>query len=117
MSIESPSANSGKRKLLSILCHSAIFFTSLVVSIGVPIAILLISDDPVVQGSAKESINFHITMWIYSVIVGILMWLLIGWLFVPILIAIEVIMPIFAILASLRRPHEVYRYPLIFRFV
>jgi uncharacterized Tic20 family protein len=61
-----------KRKLLSALCHGSIFFSSLVVSVAIPIAVLLVSDDPVVKESAKEAINFHINVWVYGVIVGVL---------------------------------------------
>ncbi|MDP8963377.1 MAG: DUF4870 domain-containing protein, partial [Cyanobacteriota bacterium] len=38
-----------KRKLLSALAHGSIFFSSLVVSIAIPIAILLVSEDPIVK--------------------------------------------------------------------
>lgn len=117
MSYDSSFANAGKRKLLSSICHGSIFFSSLILSVGVPIAVLLIADDEVVKQSAKESINFHISIWVYGLIVGVLLWLLVGWIFLPILVAVQVIMPIVAILASWRRPDEVYRYPLIFRLV
>ncbi len=48
-----------KRKLLSALCHGAIFFSTAFVSVGVPITMLFVSDDPVVRENAKEAINFH----------------------------------------------------------
>jgi uncharacterized Tic20 family protein len=67
-----------KRKLLSALCHGSIFFSSLVVSVAIPIAVLLVSDDPVVKESAKEAINFHINVWLYGVIVGVLVFLTLG---------------------------------------
>lgn len=35
-----------KRKLLSGLCHGAIFINYTFVSIGIPIALLVISEDP-----------------------------------------------------------------------
>ena len=38
-----------QRKLLSALSHGAVFFSSTIVSIGIPIAILFISNDPVVK--------------------------------------------------------------------
>jgi hypothetical protein len=34
-----------KRKLLSALCHGSIFFSALVISVGIPVAILFVSDD------------------------------------------------------------------------
>lgn len=53
--------DSDKRKLLSSLCHGAIFFSTALFSIGVPIVINLISDDPVVKSNAKESIFVYST--------------------------------------------------------
>ena len=61
-----------KRKILSALCHGAILFSATIVSVGIPIAILLIIDDSVVKDNAKESLNFHINIYIYAFIFGIL---------------------------------------------
>ena len=59
--------DSDKRKLLSLVCHGAIFFSTLLFSIGAPIAVLLVSDDPVVKENATEAINFHLNVWFYSI--------------------------------------------------
>ncbi len=109
-----------KRKLLSGLCHGSIFLSSLVISIGIPIAVLLVSDDPVVKESAKEAINFHINVWLYEVIVGVLVVIsfgLLGLILVPIFFLFHWIPPILAILQSLNNPNQSYRYPFIFRLV
>lgn len=106
-----------QRKLLSALSHGAIFFSSLIVSIGIPIAILFISNDPIVKENAKESLNFHINLYIYALIFGLLSIILIG---IPFLIAlwiVSLIMPIIAIVRVLSQPNLSYRYPLIFRLV
>lgn len=106
-----------QRKLLSALSHGAIFFSSLIVSIGIPIAILFISNDPIVKENAKESLNFHINLYIYGSIFGLLSIILIG---VPFLIGlwiVSLIMPIIAIVRVLSEPNLSYRYPLIFRLV
>ena len=71
-----------KRKILSALCHGAIFFSTTVISVGLPVAILMISDDPVVKDNAKESINFHFNVWFYGAILAGLFFLL-GWLVLP----------------------------------
>ncbi len=63
--------NSDKRKLLSSLCHGAIFFSTTIFSIGVPIAIYFTSDDPVVKANAKESINFHFNVWFWATVIGV----------------------------------------------
>lgn len=105
-----------KRKLLSALSHGSIFFSAALVSIGIPIAILLVSDDPVVKESAKESINFHFNVWLYGVIFGALVWVfLIGVPLLGLLLFLSWALPIMAIIQSLSNPNETYRYPFIFR--
>ncbi|MDF0552796.1 DUF4870 domain-containing protein [Kamptonema sp. UHCC 0994] len=109
--------DSDKRKLLSGLSHGAIFFSATLVSIGIPIAILLVSDDPVVKDNAKESLNFHINLYIYGAVAGILIWVLIGFPLLVLLGIISWVMPILAIVKILADPDQPYRYPFIFRLV
>lgn len=108
-----------KRKLLSAVCHGFGFLGLSVVSIGVPIAIMLVSDDPVVKENAKESINFHLNLWVWGGVTGFLYFILIGWLLSPILIPIgllySVLLPAFAVYRSLTQPDEAFKYPFIFR--
>ena len=59
-----------QKKVLSALCHGSIFFGSLVVSAGIPIACWLISDDQTVKDNAREALNFHFNLWIYGIIFG-----------------------------------------------
>lgn len=109
--------NLDQRKLLSALCHAAIFFSSTIVSIGIPIAILLTNDDPIVKENAKESLNFHINLYIYAFIFVLLIVVVIG---VPLLILlglISLIMPIIAIVQIVSYPNQPYRYPFVFRLV
>jgi hypothetical protein len=106
-----------QRKLLSALCHGAIFFSSLLVSIGIPIVVLLITDDPVIRENAKESINFHINLYLYAVIFGILVLVAIG---IPLLIMLgiaSILLPIVAIVHCATVTDKPYRYPFIFRIV
>ena len=107
--------DSDKRKLLSIASHGSIFLSQLVLSAGVPFGILLLSDDPVSKDNAKEALNFHFNMWLYSVLLIIPAALLIGLPFVALLGLVQFIMPIFAILSSVTDPDHSYRYPFIFR--
>lgn len=74
--------NFDQRKRLSIACHRAIFFSSTIVSIGVPIVILLVSDDPVVKENAKESINVHINLYLYTIILVLMIILVLVIIFV-----------------------------------
>ncbi len=106
-----------KRKLLCALCHGSIFFSATLVSVGVPIAILFISNDSVVTGNAKEALNFHFNVWLYGIIFSLLTFVLIGWLLLPILGIVSFIMPIIAIVKTLDNPNQVFRYPFIFRLL
>jgi len=107
--------DSDKRKLFSILSHGSIFASQFVFFAGVPFALLFFSDDPVVKENAKEALNFHFTVWLYSVLLIIPAWLIIGLPLVALLGLVQVVMPIFAILSSVSDPDNAYRYPLIFR--
>lgn len=109
--------DSDKRKLLSALSHGSIFFSLLGVSIGIPIAILFVSDDPVVKDNAKEALNFHFNVWLYGIIFGVLTLILIGFLLLGILQVINVVLPVLAILHSLSNTEQSYRYPFIFRLL
>ena len=112
-----------KRKLLSALSHGAIFFSTTIVSVGLPIALLIISDDSVVKDNAKESINFHFNVWFYGAILGALFFLL-GWLVLPLIILLPLAglgyvihwgLTIFAIIKVFGNPDTSFRYPFIFR--
>ncbi|MBW4564639.1 MAG: DUF4870 domain-containing protein [Mojavia pulchra JT2-VF2] len=105
-----------QRKILSALSHGAIFFSSTIVSIGIPIAILLISKDTVVKENAKEALNFHVTFYIYLFISILLCIVVIGYLLLIVLIIASFIMPIIAIAKVLSQPNMPYRYPSIFHF-
>jgi hypothetical protein len=111
---------SGKRKLLSALCHGSIFFSALLVSIGVPIAILFVSDDSVVRENAKEALNFHLNVWFYGAIYALLTAILIGYLLlplVPVFILLTWILPLIAIVKVIGDPDKAFRYPFIFRLL
>jgi len=106
-----------RRKLLSALAHGAIFFSYTFIAIGIPIAILVISDDQVVKDNAKESINFHFNLYIYAAIFFLLIFVAIG---IPLLMLLGVasfVLPIIAIVHSVSDPNKPYRYPFIYRLL
>jgi uncharacterized Tic20 family protein len=103
-----------KRKLLSLVCHGAIFFSTLGLSIGAPIAVLFLSDDPVVKENATEAINFHLNVWLYALILVPLSFLTLG-LAGLIGFVLHWGLTIMAILQVLQNPNIAYRYPFIFR--
>ena len=106
--------DSDKRKLLSLVCHGAIFFSTLGLSIGAPIAVLFLSDDPVVKENATEAINFHLNVWLYALILVPLSFLTLG-LAGLIGFVLHWGLTIMAILHVFQNPNLAYRYPFIFR--
>ncbi len=106
-----------KRKVLSALCHGAIFFSSTIISVGIPITILFVTEDSIIKANAKESLNFHINLYIYAIIFALLIAVLIGIPLLIILCLISWIMPIIAIVKVLADPDKPYRYPFIFRLL
>ncbi|MEM6402697.1 MAG: DUF4870 domain-containing protein [Cyanobacteria bacterium P01_D01_bin.116] len=109
--------NADQRKLLSALCHGAIFLSSTFIAVAIPIAILFTTEDSVVKANARESLNFHINLYIYGLIAAMLTIVLIGFPLLMVLGLISFIMPIIAIVQILSSPDETYRYPFIFRLV
>ena len=109
--------DSDKRKILSALCHGAIFFSVTIMSVGIPIGILFITEDSVIKDNAKESLNFHINVYLYGIIFGALTWLIIGFPLLILLGIFNFVMPIIAILNVMNNPDKSYHYPFIFRLV
>jgi uncharacterized protein len=108
--------DSDKRKLLSSVSHGSIFFSTAVLSVGIPIAILLVSDDPVVKDNAKEAINFHFNVWLYSIILIPLSFITFG-LANLIWLVIHCGLSAWAITHCLGNPSQPFRYPFIFRLL
>ena len=119
--------NRDKRRLLSCLCHGAIFFSTAFLSIAVPIAINIVSDDPYIKTSAKESINFHLNVWFWATVIGIplgiISWITFGLggiLFFPVVafgFLLHWGLTIWALLHCLGNSEEPLRYPFIFRLL
>ena len=109
-----------KRKLLSALSHGSIFLSTILVSVGIPIAILFVSDDPVVKENAKEAINFHFNVWLYGAIIGVLAFFtlgLLGLILGPIYYIVHLGLSILAVVQTLGNPDQPFRYPFIFRLL
>ena len=109
-----------KRKLLSALCHGSIFFSTAILSVGIPIGVLFTSDDPIVKENAKEAINFHFNVWLYGIIIAILVFVtfgLLGFILIPIGYALHWGLTIWAVTHTLGNPDQPFRYPFIFRLL
>lgn len=114
--MQTGSDTTDKRKLLSAGAHASIFISALVASIGIPIAILFVSEDPIVKENAKEAINFHINVWFYGLILVPLSFITFGlagaiwWL-------VHWGLTAWAVFHCLNNPDQPFRYPFIFRLV
>ena len=113
-------SSSDKKKLLSALAHGSVFISALVLSIGIPIAILLVSEDGVIKDNAKEAINFHLNIWLIGGIITVLSFLtfgLAGFILGPIWLLIHWGLSLWAVIQCLQTPDQAFRYPFIFRVV
>lgn len=103
-----------------MLCH----LTALSVFIGLPfgnligpLVVWLIkkNDYPLVDEQGKESLNFQLSMTIYSIIAGLLYFIFIGFLLLAVLVIVDLIL---VIKASVRTSNgREYRYPYTIRFL
>ncbi len=118
-------SSSGKRRLFSLLCHGSIFFGSLLITSAIPLAILLLFDDPVIKATAKETLNYHFNIWLYGAITAglvtfftaLIITIPLAWLIGLAFFLFHMVPPIFGILATLNNPNEPYRYPFIWRLL
>jgi uncharacterized protein len=119
------SSSSGKRKLFSLLCHGSIFLGSLLFTSLIPLAVLLLFDDPIIKATAKETLNYHFNIWLYGAISAgliafftvLIITIPLTWLIGGALALFTLVPPIFGILATLNNPNEPYRYPFIWRLL
>lgn len=102
-----------------MLCH-LLAFSGFIIPFGSilgPLVMWLIKKDqsPFVNDQGKESLNFQISIVIYSLVAAILCLIFIGFL---LLIAIGIVWLIFVIMASVKANEgKMYRYPLTIRFI
>jgi len=103
-----------------MLSHLLALIGYLVVPLGNVIAPLIIylmkkDESPFVADQARESLNFQITMWIYCVIAGILIFVLIGFVLLIILYVAGLILTIVAAVKA--SGGNSYRYPFTLRLI
>lgn len=72
-------------------------------------------DSEYIADQAKEALNFQITIIIAQFVAGILVWLLIGFLLIPLIWLANIILCIIAAMATSKG--ELYRYPLTLRLI
>jgi len=108
-----PPLPSQDERTMATVCH----LTALVLGFIGPLIIWLLKKDemPFVDDQGKEALNFQITVFIATMVSGFLMFVLIGFLLLPLVLIFDVVMIIIAALKA--NAGEVYRYPLCIRFI
>ena len=110
-----PIISNTNEKLWNVLCHLSAF---LGVAIILPLIVYLVTKDDAnssIPLHAKETLNFHISLFIYGIISAILIFVVIGALLIAI-IAIGGF--ILAIVGAVKASNgELYRYPFTIRLV
>jgi uncharacterized protein len=102
-----------EERLWSLFSHLSFF----VLGIIAPLIIMLTLGmrSPYVRHHAVEALNFHITMWIASIVAGLSIFVLIGLVLLP---AVLIVGAVFTIIAAVQSYQGVlYRYPLSIRLV
>ena len=116
---ERPGDGDRDARTFGMLCH-LLAFTGLVVPLGSIIGPLVVwllkrEDHPFIDDQGKESLNFQISMLIYTVVAVILIFVLIGAL---LLIALFIFWFVMVIVASINANAGIaYRYPLTLRLI
>lgn len=72
-------------------------------------------DSEYIAAQAREALNFQITVLLAQFVAGILVWLLIGFLLLPIIWLANIILCIIAAISTSKG--ESYRYPLTLRLI
>ncbi|HOP80874.1 MAG TPA: DUF4870 domain-containing protein [Armatimonadota bacterium] len=124
MTMETPGepviARSSDERLWGMLCHLSALAILIIPYIGAvigPLVVWLLKKDqyPFVDDQGKESLNFQISILIYSTISAILAIVLIGFVLLFILLVLDIILVIVASVAA--NEGRAYRYPLTIRFI
>lgn len=115
-----PLPTDNRTRTWTVACHASALLGFVVPAGGHILAPLIVwlmkrAEYTEVDEHGKESLNFQLSMLIYSIIAGILMLVLIGFVLLPLL---HVLNLVFVIIGSLRASEgTLYRYPLTIRFL
>ena len=114
------STSSSNVRTWTVLCHAtalAGFFVPWAGHILGPLIVWLAKrgDSPEIDGHGKESLNFQISMLIYSLVAGVLCLVLVGFVLLGILHILNLVL---VIIASIQASEgKLYRYPISIRLI
>ena len=111
----------------TVLCHASAFLGFFIPAAGHIIGPLIVwllkrGESAEIDEHGKESLNFQISMFIYTSALGvvcfILMFVLIGFLLLPLFAVLFLVDIVLVIIASLKASEgQLYRYPLTIRLI
>jgi uncharacterized Tic20 family protein len=108
----------GEQKLLAILAHVSYFLAGLGFIIAPLVIFLLKKDDFWVTQHAKQALVAHISIVALSSIVGMLCFVLVGVVLLPVLGILWLVLLVTSILGAIKALNgESYEYPFIQNFV
>lgn len=97
-------------KLLKVLLHASAFFAPVLV----PIIIYFVTDEKDMKSLSLQALLFQGVMWLAVVVSTLLMFILIGFILLPIVSLIGIIVPIIGIVKALQDDH--WEYPIVKHF-
>ena len=104
----------GEQKMLAILAHLAYLLGGLGFIVAPLIIFLLKKDDPFVYEHAKQALIAHLAILVLSIITSLLCMILIGFLLVPVIALLWLLLVITSIIAAVKAINgQYYEYPLI----
>ncbi len=109
-----------KANLWAMLCHLTALSTFIGIPFGniiIPLIIWLVKKDefPFVDEQGKESLNFQISMTIYGIIAGLLCFIFIGFILLPVIVVADIVL---IIIATVKTNDGVsYKYPITIRLI
>ena len=125
--LEPTTKDTSNIRLWTVLCHASALAGLIVPAAGHiagPLIVWLLKrgDSAEIDEHGKESLNFQISMFIYTTVLGvicfILMFVLIGFLLMPLLAVLYVADVVLVIIASLKASEgQLYHYPLTIRLI
>jgi uncharacterized protein len=114
-------------RMWMVLCHASAFAGFFVPAAGHIVGPLLVwllkrDESPEIDDQGKESLNFQISMLIYTILLGvvcfILLFVLIGILLIPLFAVLYLLDIALVIIASIKASEgKLYRYPLTIRLI
>ena len=108
----------GEQKLLAILAHISYFLGGIGFVIAPLVIFLFRKDDSFVNEHAKQALVAHLSILVLSSIVGMLCMLLVGFLLIPLVGSLWIILFVTSLLGTIKAFNgETYQYPFIQNFV